>query len=253
MSLQAAASPNRPWLTGMSEAIPLLGGYVPVAISFGLIATQAGFSAWEAVAISTLIYAGASQFLFVGMVAAGAPLWLVVAMTLLINLRHVVYAPNLAPWLTSSRRWPWLMHGLTDQIFAVAHARLPQLPASQRLDWFTGAALLAWMSWIGGTALGALAGGELVARWALMGEILPFALPALFLVLVAPRFTSRRWSLALGLTALSALLLTHLGLTNVAIPLAAACGALCFQVVTFGPAKKQNHAQECQDQGDGHE
>ncbi|MCE9665278.1 AzlC family ABC transporter permease [Halomonas sp. M5N1S17] len=235
MSLQATSSPSRAWLTGMREAIPLLGGYVPVAISFGLIATQAGFSAWEAVLISTLIYAGASQFLFVGMVAAGAPLWLVVAMTLLINVRHVVYAPNLAPWLTSSRWWPWLMHGLTDQVFAVAHARLPQLPASQRLGWFTGAALLAWLSWIGGTALGAVAGGELVARWALMGEILPFALPALFLVLIAPRFTSRRWSLALALaiTIGIALLLTMSGLTNVAIPLAAVCGALCFYSVKF--------------------
>ncbi|MCE8023223.1 AzlC family ABC transporter permease [Billgrantia aerodenitrificans] len=248
MNLQATSSPTRAWLTGMSEAVPLLGGYVPVAISFGLIATQAGFSAWEAVAISTLIYAGASQFLFVGMVAAGAPLWLVVAMTLLINLRHVVYAPNLAPWLTPSRLWPWLMHGLTDQIFALAHARLPQLPASQRLGWYTGAALLAWLSWIGGTALGALIGGELVARWALMGEILPFALPALFLVLVAPRFTSRRWSLALGLTIFSALLLTLLGLTNVAIPLAAVCGALCFQLVKFG------HTAERKDtQGERHE
>ncbi|MBB3192510.1 AzlC family ABC transporter permease [Halomonas cerina] len=238
MSLQAATSPARPWLTGMREAFPLLGGYVPVAISFGLIATQAGFSAWEAVIISVLFYAGASQFLFVGMIAAGSPLWLVVAMTLLINVRHVVYAPNLAPWLTSSRGWPWLMHTLTDQVFALAHARLPQLPEAQRLGWFTGAALLAWASWIGGTALGAVAGGELIARWALMGEILPFALPALFLVLVAPRFTSRRWSLALGMTIAAALLLTLVGLTNVAIPLAAACGALCFQVAKFGPTAK---------------
>ena len=245
---QATQTLPRSWLTGTREAIPLLGGYVPVAISFGLVATQAGFSAWEAVLISTLLYAGASQFLFVGMVAAGAPLWLVVAMTLLINLRHVVYAPNLAPWLTPNRAWPWLMHGLTDQIFALAHARLPQLPAAQRLGWFGGAALLAWTSWIGGTALGAVAGGELIARWALMGEILPFALPALFLVLIAPRFTSRRWSLALGLTILIALALTILGLTNLAIPIAAACGALCFQIVKCGNAKKAEHAQGGRDE-----
>ncbi|GHE20350.1 AzlC family ABC transporter permease [Halomonas urumqiensis] len=254
MKSHAASSPSHAWLAGMREAIPLLGGYVPVAISFGLIATQAGFDAWEAVLISVLVYAGASQFLFVGMVAAGAPLWLVVAMTLLINLRHVVYAPNLAPWLTPSRAWPSLMHGLTDQVFALALARLPQLPASQRLGWFGGAALLAWASWIGGTALGALAGGELIARWALMGEILPFALPALFLVLIAPRFTSRRWSLALGLTIVVALALTILEFTNLAIPLAAACGAMCFQVMTFSPAKPAKPAKKEQHtQGERHE
>ncbi|ATJ83680.1 AzlC family ABC transporter permease [Halomonas beimenensis] len=235
MSLQATSSPPRPWLTGLREAIPLLGGYVPVAISFGLIAVQAGFSAWEAVVISTLVYAGASQFLFVGMVAGGAPLWLVVAMTLLINLRHVVYAPNLAPWVTTSRWWPWLMHGLTDQVFALAHHRLPQLPEAQRLGWFTGAALLAWASWIGGTALGAVAGDWLIGGWPLLGEVMPFALPALFLVLVVPRFTSRRWSLALGTSIGLAMLCTLAGLTNLGIPLAAACGALCFYLVKVDP------------------
>ncbi|SDL27358.1 4-azaleucine resistance probable transporter AzlC [Modicisalibacter muralis] len=235
MSSESIRHNSSAWLTGLREAIPLLGGYVPVAISFGLVATQAGFSTWEIVAISTLIYAGASQFLFVGMAAGGAPLWLTVAMTLLINIRHVVYAPNLAPWLTGSRWWPWLMHGLTDQVFALAHTRLPRIPAAQRLGWFTGAAVLAWSSWVGGSLLGAVAGEWLTHRWPLLGEVMPFALPALFLALLAPRFTSFRWSLALGVSMVAALALTLSGLTSVSIPLAAACGALCFYAVRHRP------------------
>ncbi|GHC38673.1 AzlC family ABC transporter permease [Aidingimonas halophila] len=233
MNLQATSDLSRPWLTGIREAIPLLGGYIPVAISFGLVTVQAGFSTWEAALISTLIYAGASQFLFVGMVTGGAPLWLVVVMTLLINVRHVVYAPNLAPWLTHHRCWPWLMHGLTDQVFALAHSRLPQLAERQRLGWFTGAALLAWGSWIAGTTLGAVAGEWLTSRWPLLGEIMPFALPSLFLVLVVPRFTSRQWSLALCTTIVTAMLCTLAGVTNLGIPLAAILGALCFYAVQF--------------------
>ncbi|MDR9438560.1 MAG: AzlC family ABC transporter permease [Halomonas sp.] len=247
MSLQAATSSRRAWLTGVREAIPLLGGYVPVAISFGLIATQAGFTAWEAVIISTLVYAGASQFLFVGMAAAGSPLWLVVVMTLLINVRHVVYAPNLAPWLTASRWWPWLMHALTDQVFALAHTRLPQLPEAQRLGWFSGAALFAWASWVGGTALGAVAGEGLTARWPLLGDVMPFALPALFLVLLAPRLTSWRWSLALGSSIAIALLMTVIGLTNAAIPLAAACGALCFYLVRLESTRGVKRSTKTED------
>lgn len=219
------------WLTGMREAIPLLGGYIPVAISFGLVSTQAGFTPAETLAISALIYAGASQFLFVGMVAGGSPLWLTVAMTLLINARHVVYAPNLAPWLPQSRWWPWLMHGLTDQVFALAHSRLPQLPESRRVGWFFGASLLAWLSWIAGSLLGAIAGEWLTRRWPLLGEVMPFALPALFLVLVIPKATSRRWALGLGISIAVALLCTLNGLTNIGIPLAAALGMLCFFVV----------------------
>lgn len=231
MSSQTALSRNYPWLQGTRDATPLLGGYIPVAVSFGLVAVQAGFSSWEAVIISTLIYAGASQFLFVAMVASGAPPWLVVVMTLLVNARHVVYGPNLAPWLSTSRWWPWLMHGLTDQIFALAHTRLPQISASERVGWFTGAALLAWLSWIGGTALGAVAGEELTERWPLLADVMPFALPALFLVLLAPRFNSREWSVALGSTIIVALLLKLSGLPNAAIPLAALCGALLFYMV----------------------
>ncbi|WP_110642822.1 AzlC family ABC transporter permease [Salinicola sp. CPA57] len=229
------------WLTGVREAMPLLGGYIPVAVSFGLISTQAGFSTAETLAISALIYAGASQFLFVGMIASGSPLWLTVAMTLLINVRHVVYAPNIAPWLPQSRWWPWLMHGLTDQVFALAHSRLPQLPASRRVGWFFGAAMLAWLSWIAGSLLGAVAGEWLTSRWPLLGEVMPFALPALFLVLIVPRFTSRRWAAALVVTIAIALLCTLTGLTNIGIPLAAACGALCFYMIrlpeTAGPTR----------------
>ncbi|TLM76450.1 AzlC family ABC transporter permease [Microbulbifer harenosus] len=228
MSQQVATSNYHSLLLGARESIPLLGGYIPVAISFGLIALQSGFSSWEAVAISTLVYAGASQFLFVAMIASGAPLWFVVVMTLLINARHVVYGPNLAPWLSTSRLWPWLMHGLTDQIFALAHTRLPQLPSADRLGWFIGAMLVAWFSWIGGTAVGAIAGKELTQQWPLLGDVMPFALPALFLVLLAPRFTSWLWSLALGCTAVVALLFTLMGMTNAAIPVAAVAGAVVF-------------------------
>lgn len=227
------------WLVGVREAIPLLGGYIPIAISFGLVAVQAGFTTWEAVAISTLIYAGASQFVFVGMAAAAAPLWLVVGMTLLINLRHVVYAPNLAAHMSSSRWWPALMHGLTDQVFALALTRLPQLASEQRLGWYSGAALLAWFAWIAGTAAGAMGGEWVVQRWPLLGEVMPFALPALFLVLVAPRMSNFRWACATIVTVLAGLALALGGIANAGIPLAALTGALCFYTVKHAPTRRR--------------
>lgn len=228
MNTTKALPLNAAWVSGLRDATPLLGGYIPVAISFGLIAVQSGFKAWEAVLISLLIYAGASQFLFVALIASGAPLWLVVTMTLLINFRHVVYGPNIAPYLSRDAKWTWLMHGLTDQIFALAHTRLPQMPESERMGWYTGAMMLAWMSWVFGTGLGAVAGEELIHRWPLLKEAMPFALPALFLVLLAPRFSTRVWSIALGTTIAVAMILKLAGLTNAAIPLAAFCGSAFF-------------------------
>lgn len=222
---------KHPWFNGIRDAAPILGGYFPVAVSFGLIATQSGFSVLQTILISVLIYSGAAQFLFVAMVASGSPLWLVVVMTLLINARHLVYGPNIAAHLTGSRCWPWLAHGLTDEIFALAHSRLPEVPVNERLGWFSGAMLLAWFSWIGGTAVGALAGGEVTERWPLLGEIMPFILPALFLVLLAPRFASRPWALALSATIALAFALKTLGLPNAAIPLAAVAGAMLLHAI----------------------
>lgn len=242
MSTNSEASTWKPWIAGATDALALMGGYVSVAISFGVIALQSGFSVWETIAISVFIYAGASQFLFVAMVASGAPLWLVLVMTLLINARHVVYGPNIAPYLTKSPWWLALLHGLTDQIFALAHTRLPQLSPNERLGWFAGAALLAWFSWIGGTALGAIAGAELIAQWPLLGEVLPFALPALFLVLLAPKFNTLLWTISLAGTSIVALLLKLYGYPNAAIPLAALCGALLYYGVrSTSIAKEPNN------------
>lgn len=239
-SRPAASKVQQPWRTGAREAIPLFGGYIPIAISFGLIAVQAGFTAWEAILISFLVYAGTAQFLFVSMVASGVPIWLVTLMTLLINARLVVYGPNMAPLLPQSRWWPWLMHGLTDQLFALAHTRLPQLPVEQRLGWFTGASLLAWFGWVVGTAVGAVAGAELTARWPTFGQAMSFALPALFVVLLAPRFTSRIWSATIGATILAAALLQFYGWTKTAIPVAAACGMLVFYAMKNStPGKRE--------------
>ena len=231
MSTVSTTSAPKAWLQGVKEATPLLGGYIPVAISFGLIATQAGFSQWETIFISTLIYAGASQFLFVAMFASGAPLWLIISMTLLINARHIVYGPNLAPLLPASKKSLFLMHGLTDQIFALALARLPAIPSEQRESWFSGAMLLAWFSWVGGTAAGAQMGETLIAQWPFLAKVMPFALPALFLVLLAPRFTSRQWSITLLITLACALGLKLIGWSNAAIPVAAALGTLLYYMI----------------------
>lgn len=216
------------FIKGLKDALPLLGGYIPVAISFGIIATQANFSPLEATLISLFIYAGASQFLLVAMVASGASLWLAVLMTLLVNARHVVYAPNLALFIPNKRVWWLLMYGLTDQIYALAHTRLPNVPEQYRSIWFTSASLLAWVSWVVGTAIGAVVGEEVTQTWPTLAQVMPFALPALFIVLLAPKFTSRMWSYTLGVSIVIALIFSLSGMKNIAIPIAALCGAFCY-------------------------
>ncbi len=58
---------------GLSASLSIVLGYFPIAFSFGVAATRAGFTGLETTALSLIIYAGASQFLALALLASGAP------------------------------------------------------------------------------------------------------------------------------------------------------------------------------------
>lgn len=161
-------------------------GYFPIAFSFGVAATRAGFSELDATALSLIIYAGASQFLALALLASGAPV-LVAAFTLVaMNLRHVLYGPALmreaGKDATTRHAWAWAW-GLTDEVFGQA---LGSLARGQRFSerYMFGLGLGAYASWVSGTVVGAVAGGGALERWPAVNAGLGFMLPALFLALL---------------------------------------------------------------------
>ena len=178
-------SDTRPsFVSGLAASLPIVMGYVPIAFSFGIAATRAGFTPAEAFALSLFIYAGASQFLALALLTSGAPV-LVSALTLMaMNLRHVIYGPALMTAAGAEARWPWVWgFGLTDEVFGQA---LGALARGQRFSerHMAGLALGAYASWLGGTAAGAYAGGGALAGYPALNAALGFMLPALFLALL---------------------------------------------------------------------
>jgi 4-azaleucine resistance transporter AzlC len=180
-------TPTRPpFLDGLTASLPIVLGYFPIAFSFGVAATRAGFTATEATALSLVIYAGASQFLALALLSSGAPV-LVAAFTLIaMNLRHVLYGPALMRETGSeaSRRhaWAWAW-GLTDEVFGQA---LGALARGQRFSeaYMFGLGLGAYASWVTGTVVGAHAGAGALEGWPALNAGLGFMLPALFLALL---------------------------------------------------------------------
>ncbi|MCM2129396.1 AzlC family ABC transporter permease [Larsenimonas rhizosphaerae] len=219
---------HRPLYSGMIQALPIVSGYVPVAVAFGVIGLQAGITPIGILALSLLVYSGAAQFLFVGLVAGGASPLLAAGIALGINLRHVAYGPAIAASLPRHPVLPFLSHLLTDESFALASSRLEQHHEGERLRWFSGVALAAWASWVGGTLTGVLAGHWLMMQWPLLDRVLPFALPALFITLLLPRMNTRHWALAISISVFSGVIMAMAGWPNVGILLAAGCGALYF-------------------------
>ena len=80
---------------GLLASVPIVIGYAPVAFSFGIAATRAGLSVAEAVTLSLVIYAGASQFLALALITSGAPVLVAAFSLIAMNLRHVLYGPAL--------------------------------------------------------------------------------------------------------------------------------------------------------------
>lgn len=175
-----------PFLDGLAASLPIVMGYFPIAFSFGVAATQGGFTGLEAFALSLIIYAGASQFLALALLSSGAPV-LVAAFTLIaMNLRHVLYGPALmreaGEGATRRHAWGWAW-GLTDEVFGQA---LGALARGQRFSepYMFGLGLGAYASWVSGTVVGAYAGGGALEGWPAVNAGLGFMLPALFLALL---------------------------------------------------------------------
>ena len=188
----AGTAPPTPFAAGLWAALPIALGYFPIAFSFGVAATRAGLSGPEAVMLSLLIYAGASQFLALALLAGGAP-FAVMSFTLIaMNLRHVLYGPALmkaaGPGAGRKRAWAWAF-GLTDEVFGAALGALARGRVRFSEPFMFGLGLGAYAAWVSGTAAGALAGGGALDGWPVLNAALGFMLPALFLALLASILT----------------------------------------------------------------
>ncbi len=113
--------------------------------------------------MSSLVFAGASQFAALGYMAGGLGLGSIVILTALLNARHIVYSATLAPWLAD--RQPWkralMAHFLTDEAFALSLAHFRRLGRADEPGYWWAAVGAIFLPWNLATIAGALAGGAI--------------------------------------------------------------------------------------------
>jgi len=159
-------------------SIPVLLGYVTIGFGFGLLAVNSGYPWWFALLMSVFVYAGAAQYIGIGLFAAGASLAEIALVTLIVNLRHAAYGLSLIKTFGKHPRVrPYLVFALTDETYAL-------LSSASEKDRADGGFLLMvagfnQLYWVLGTAIGALAGALIPYKI----EGLNFALTAMFIVL----------------------------------------------------------------------
>lgn len=148
-------------------AVDMLGIIVSASafgFVFGLSAAEHGhYSLIEAIAMSTLLFAGAAQFAGVSLVASGAPWPAIVLLTGLLNIRHVLYAAALAPWFQSVPRVKRVVaaHLLTDEAFALSLAHFRRLGRMDLGGYWMAGIISTFIPWNLATIAGFL-GGQLI-------------------------------------------------------------------------------------------
>jgi len=160
-------------------------GYVPMAVAFGVLAAQAGLTFLQAAAMSVFVYAGASQYAALGLIAGGASAAAIVLATLVLNFRHFLMSVALSRRLPLRRAGPgaWaaplgLGFGITDETFVVA-----SLDDALTPRFFFGLILTAYLAWVGGTLIGA---GFSSLIPPLMARGMGVALYAMFVAMLVP-------------------------------------------------------------------
>ncbi|OZM72450.1 branched-chain amino acid permease [Amycolatopsis antarctica] len=151
-----------------------------VGLSYGAIAVGEGFDLWLPMLMSVLVFGGASQFIFIGIVGSGGnPIAGVVA-GLLVNARHLPFGFAVAELLGSGLRRLVGTHLMIDEAVAFALAQ-KDFPRRRAAYWATGIGL--FVCWNAGVLAGGLAGSA-ISDTDLLG--LDAAFPAVLLALLLP-------------------------------------------------------------------
>jgi len=203
---------------GLTQSLVIAMGYLPVAIAFGVTSVKMGLDPVAAIMASILVFAGASQFMLVALWNRGTGIAMVSLIMFLINLRHVFYGPSLLSKTKSEKRYllPLISFGITDEVYATSLAKSDSITEEERLSWTAGLETGAYLSWVSGTAIGAILGDQVLKNYPVIESTLSFALPALFLSLFLSIFDPKNIAM-LAATAVPVIILQYFGFTSAAV------------------------------------
>lgn len=194
--------------SGVRQALPIVLGYIPVGFAYGVLAQKSGLGIFNAVGMSFIVFAGSAQLIGAGLIGAGVAPLAIIMTTFVVNLRHLLMAAALAPKLRGWKKHQIALFGyeLTDETFALHTMRMkgemPPLAETFTVN------ITAQSSWVLGSLLGFLAGGQIAD----VGPIgLDYALPAMFIALLVPQVVKPVYLMMAVLSALLSVVLYLFG------------------------------------------
>lgn len=146
---------------GLTAGIPMAIGFIPIAIAFGLLAKSTGLPIYATISMSFIVFAGASQFMAVNLLALGVGYPAILLTTLILNSRHFLMSASLSQKVEQnvSKKWLALISfGITDESFMIASMRHEEKLSP---SFIFGVNLIGFSSWNIGTWIGVFLGAGL--------------------------------------------------------------------------------------------
>jgi 4-azaleucine resistance transporter AzlC len=202
---------------GARKIAPIAVAAFAFAVSFGVLARASGIASLEAIVMSATTFAGSAQFAVASILGVGGGIASAIVAATLLNGRYAPISVSVAPIFVGGRvRRLFESQLIVDESWALS--RRPDGRYDRRL--LVGAGLVLYVCWVGGTAIGAIAGDALGDPDSLG---LDAAFPALFLAILVTQVHSRKALAAAVLGGTIALAL--LPFTPAGVPIVAAAAA----------------------------
>lgn len=238
---------NNQFSSGLKAGMSIAIGYFPIALTFGLLAKTANLSIIEATAMSILVYAGASQYIALSLIAAAVNPMLIVMNTFIVNIRHFLMTASLSERMEPEKRWKKAIYafGITDETFSMlATTKKEKISTAFAF----GVTLISYGSWVIFTAIGHVVGANLPH---FLQAAMSIALYAMFIGLLVPSMKGNRKVVMLaGVAAVIHCLLYFTGLlsTGWAILVSTLSSAVLIEVI-YARRGKTVHTAFTQEEG----
>jgi predicted branched-subunit amino acid permease len=199
-SLEQVGSPSpelATWRTavhaGARDVTPMAVGVVPLSVTIGVLLSTSGLSSVQAVASGPIMLAGASQLAALRLLAAGVAPTVVIASSLILNVRIVLYGAAFAPWFARERLFVRLLLAIpiVDQLYFVCIRRFERgdLDRRARLGYYAGAAGWLYGTWWATQLVALAVGPRLLDVAGALAVLAPLALVALLAIATSDRPT----------------------------------------------------------------
>lgn len=187
---------RRELVRGLIATIPLMISAIPFGMIFGTLATNAGLSPLAVMSMSFFVFSGSAQFIAILLLGTGSALGVIWLATLILNLRHLLYAATLVDHVRHLNHvWRFgLASMLTDETFAVMEQRYREQGPSRHAHWYYLASCLGmYLNWQFWTYIGVILGTQFpeIKNWGL-----EFAMIVTFTGIVMPALRSSPFWLA---------------------------------------------------------